>query len=74
MTLFRVKVDYAEGVWVKDHPHPIVEVLATSAKAAAELACGTTLRDSGHPSKYRAQVWPLGGVRHTREIKRFYCH
>ena len=29
---YKVKVDYFGGRWVKDHPHPVVEVLAGNAK------------------------------------------
>jgi hypothetical protein len=72
MTIFKVKVDYAGGKWVKDHPHPVVEVLASNPKEAAELACGTVLRDKGKACEYRAQVWPLGGVRYAHEIAHFY--
>ena len=72
MKMFRVKVDYAGGKWVKNHPQPVVEVLASNAKEAAELACGATLRSKGRAGEYRAQVWPLGGVRHAHQIAHFY--
>jgi hypothetical protein len=72
MTVFRVKVDYVGGKWAKDHPCPIVEVLAFNAKEAAEFACGMALRNKGRACQYRAQVWPLGGVRHAHEIAHFY--
>ena len=58
MTVFKVKVDYDCGKWIKEHPRPIVEVLAANAKEAAEIACGTKLRSEGHATEYRAQVWP----------------
>jgi hypothetical protein len=69
MKTFRVKLDYVDGKWIKNHPRPVVEVLAATAKEAAELACGETLRSKG---RYRAQVWPLGGVRHAHQISHFY--
>jgi hypothetical protein len=72
MPVFNVKVDYDCGKWVKDHPRPVVEVLAASAKDAAELVCGVELRSKGHANEYRAQVWPLGGVRHAHQIAHFY--
>jgi hypothetical protein len=72
MQLFRVKRDYDGGKWVKNHPHPVVEVFAASAREAAELVCGGSLRDKGRACEYRAQVWPLGGVRYANEIAHFY--
>jgi phosphoglycerate dehydrogenase-like enzyme len=72
MTVFRVKVDYVRGKWLKNHPYPVVEVLASNAKEAAELVCGMALRDKGRACEYRAQVWPLGGVRQAHEIAHFY--
>jgi len=67
-----VRIAYANGKWVKNHPHPVVEVVASNAKAAAELVCGVMLRNKGHLHEYRAQVWPVGGVRHAHEISHFY--
>lgn len=72
MKTFRVKLDYVDGKWVKNHPRPVVEVLAATAKEAAELACGETLRSKGRAGEYRAQVWPFGGVRHAHQISHFY--
>jgi hypothetical protein len=72
MTAYKVKVDYFGGRWVKDHPHPVVEVLAGNAKEAAESACGMALRTKGRAAQYCAQVWPLGGVRHAHQIAPFY--
>lgn len=73
MPIFKVKRDYDDhGIWMSEHPRPIVETDASDAKAAAEMVCGTSLRDRGQPGHYRAQVWPLGGVRRAGEIKRFY--
>ena len=71
MAIFKVKVDYADGKWVKNHPRPVVEVCACNAKEAAQLALGETLTDTKGP-EYRAQVWPLGGVRRADEITHFY--
>ncbi len=72
MSIFKVKVDYAVGMWVKDHPHPVVEVPASNAKDAAEFVCGIRLKNTGSVYEYRAQVWPLGGVRRAHEISHFY--
>jgi hypothetical protein len=72
MAIFRVKVDYDHGKHIPDCPQPIVEVLAANAQEAAELACGVPLRRTGRAGQYRAQVWPLGGVRHAHEISHFY--
>lgn len=72
MTVFRVKLDYVDGKWIKNHPHPIVEVRTATAKEAAELACGAILRSKGPAGEYRAQVWPLGGVRNPHQIAHFY--
>jgi hypothetical protein len=52
MAIFRVKLDYDGGKWIKNHPHPIVEVFASDAQEAAELACGMPLRRAG-----RAERW-----------------
>jgi hypothetical protein len=72
MAIFKVKVDYAGGKWVPDHPQPIIEVRAANAREAAEFACGVPLRQGARADQYRAQVWPLGGVRHAHEISHFY--
>ncbi len=72
MTIFKAKVDYAGGKSVKNHPRPVVEVRASNAKEAAELACGVALRDKGRACEYRAQVWPLGGVRYAHKVAHFY--
>jgi hypothetical protein len=72
MQFFRVKRDYDGGKWIKAHFHPVVEVRATTAKEAAELVCGVSLREKGRPGEYRAQVWPSGGVQHARQISHFY--
>ncbi len=74
MTLFRVKVDYEHGKWIKNHSRPVVDVLASDAKEAAEFACGTKLLNRGRPNQYRAQVWPSGGVRNAREIAHFFSN
>src|SRR5262245_41868337 len=72
MQIFKVKVDYDRGKWVRNHPNPVVEVHAPGAREAAELACGMPLSESGNMHQYRAQVWPLGGVRYAHEIAHFY--
>jgi len=40
MSIFRVKRDYLNGMWIKNHPNPVVEVMAVDAKNAAEIVCG----------------------------------
>jgi hypothetical protein len=72
MRIFRVKVDYVQGRWDPNHPNPIVEVLASDAKEAAESACGRSLRAHGRLGEYCAQVWPVGGVRRASEIAHFF--
>lgn len=72
MQIFRVKHDYECGMWIKNHARPVIDIRAANAKEAAEGVCGTTLRNEGRPSEYRAKVWPLGGVRHPHEIAYFY--
>jgi hypothetical protein len=72
MPNFNVKRDYDHGLWIADHPHPIVEIDAPDAKTAAEMVCGTELRENGQAGSYRAQVWPLGGVRYAHQIAHFY--
>lgn len=72
MSIFRVQCDYLNGIWTKDHPHPVVEVLAATAKEAAELVCGMKLKTRGHAGQYSAKVWPVGGVRDAHQIAHFY--
>ena len=73
MRRFRVKHDYGDdGKWIPDHPNPVVEVAAAHAREAAEKICGTALMTRGKLGKYRAQVWPVGGVRTPDEISHFY--
>jgi hypothetical protein len=72
MRIFRVKRDYERGIWLKDHPNPVIDICAGSAQDAAERVCGTTLRNRGRADEYRAKVWPLGGVRLAREIEHYY--
>jgi hypothetical protein len=60
MQIFRVKRDYERGLWLKDHPHPVIDIFAANVKEAAERVCGTTLKDQGRAGEYRAKVWPLG--------------
>jgi hypothetical protein len=72
MPIFNVKRDYDHGLWISNHPHPIVEIDAPDAKTAAEIVCGTELRSKGRAGEYRAQVWPLGGVRNAHQIEHFY--
>jgi len=72
MSIFRVKRDYLNGMWIKNHPNPVVEVMAVDAKNAAEIVCGVPLKTRGHGGEYCAKVWPLGGVRHAHQIAHFY--
>jgi hypothetical protein len=73
MRRFRVKHDYDdEGKWIPGHPNPVVEVMAAHASEAAEKVCNTALMAEGKLGKYRAQVWPVGGVRAPHEISHFY--
>jgi hypothetical protein len=57
MRYFRVKADYQSGMWLKDHPCPVIEVRAANAKEAAEFVCGASLQHKGRVDQYRAQVW-----------------
>jgi hypothetical protein len=72
MNTYKVKRDYKCGIWVKDHPDPVVEVRAANADEAAKLVLGKDLRRKGHLNQYCAQVWPLGGVQRAKEIAHFY--
>jgi hypothetical protein len=72
MQIFRVKHDYERGMWIENHPRPVIDILAANAKEAAERVCGTPLRNKGRPGEYRAKVWPFGGVKHAHEIAHFY--
>ena len=73
MNYYRVKRDYVRGLWDANYPHPpVVTVLASSAEEAATLVCGVPLRKRGKRGEYRAQVWPLGGVRRPERIEHFY--
>jgi hypothetical protein len=72
MGTYKVKRDYVGGVWVKDHPNPVVEVRAANADEAAKAVIGGELRRKGRRDRYCAQVWPLGGVRRAEEIGHFY--
>jgi hypothetical protein len=72
MNYYRVKSDYVRGLWDANGPS-VVTVRAINAEEAATLVCGGPLRKRGKPCEYRAQVWPLGGVRHPNQIERFYA-
>jgi hypothetical protein len=71
----RVKPDYREGVWIENHPDAIIEVGVSNEKeleGAVERLCGEPLHANGPYTKYRAQAWPVGGVRYAHEIKYFF--
>jgi hypothetical protein len=72
MSIYKVKRDYERGIWVKDHPNPVVEVRAANPEEAARLVLGRELRRKGRRDQYCAQVWPLGGVQRAGEIAPFY--
>jgi hypothetical protein len=72
MSIYKVKRDYEGGMWVKDHPNPVVEVRAANADEAAKLVLGKELHRKGTQDQYCAQAWPLGGVRRADEIAHFY--
>jgi hypothetical protein len=47
------------GIWDKQDPQ---DVVASSAKEAAEKACGKRLIAAGTPGKLRAEVWQGGSL------------
>jgi hypothetical protein len=72
MSIYKVKRDYEGGIWVKNHPDPIVEVRASNPDEAVESVFGRRLSRRGRKEQYCAQVWPMGGVRHAHQIEHFY--
>jgi hypothetical protein len=73
MNYYRVKSDYVRGLWDANHRGPsVVTVRAMNAEVAAMRVCGGPPRKRGKPCDYRAQVWPLGGVRDPNQIEHFY--
>jgi hypothetical protein len=72
LSIYRVKHDYDNGIWIKDHPNPVVEVRAANPDEAVKQVFGKQLSRKGRLGQYCAQVWPLGGVQRAKEITHFY--
>ena len=48
---------FKSGIWDKKERRNII---AENAQRAAELVCGSKVRDRGKPGELRARVWPKG--------------